>query len=106
MWQAQTLVPDVAASDGSGRIGAELATNAVMRHTRARSPVEALTLARNELLRLAGSVAGGIRKVVFDFSSVASQISGPVAIVAAGSELSRQARYIPCQCSGLPNYSL
>jgi hypothetical protein len=39
--------------------------------------------------RLSGTVLGGLGQIVTNFGAMSSQLSGPVAIVAAGSEVLR-----------------
>jgi len=43
----------------------------------------------SEFNRIAGIVLNGLKSIVTNFSGVAGQISGPVAIVAKGSEIAR-----------------
>jgi len=81
-------VPDVT-GDGRGRIGVQLVPNARIQHTKAGSPGELVAIANAEFGRLAGTVTDGLRRIVTNFTGVAGQISGPVAIVAAGSEIAK-----------------
>jgi hypothetical protein len=43
----------------------------------------------SEFNRISGTVLNGLKSIVTNFSGMASQISGPVAIVAKGSEIAR-----------------
>ena len=54
-------------------------------HSPSASPAFHLSLP----IRLGGLVTGGLVNIVTNFSKVAGQLSGPVAIVAAGSEIAR-----------------
>ena len=46
-------------------------------------------MAGSEFKRISGIVLGGLVSIVTNFAGVANQISGPVAIVAKGSEIAR-----------------
>lgn len=48
-----------------------------------------VSIANSEFYRLLSTVLGGLQSIVTNFLGVASQLSGPVAIVAAGSEIAR-----------------
>ena len=50
---------------------------------------DALDKASGEFVRLGSIVTGGLLSIVTNFSKVAGQLSGPVAIVAAGSEIAK-----------------
>lgn len=81
-------LPDVQ-PDGSGRIGVQIFSNTTIDHIKAKDVPDALNLATTEFNRLAAVVTGGLAQIVSNFSNVAGQLSGPVAIVAAGSEIAR-----------------
>jgi len=90
--EAPPLVIDVvpeAGKDGRGRIGVSLTPNSYINHVRGASPREAFTIAGNEFVRLASTVLTGLKTIVTNFGSVAGQVSGPVAIVAAGADIAR-----------------
>lgn len=55
----------------------------------ASSPQEAATMAASEFKRLLGQVTGGLSQILSNFSKTAENLSGPVAIVAVGSEAAR-----------------
>ncbi|KAG2439937.1 hypothetical protein HXX76_004056 [Chlamydomonas incerta] len=82
------VTPD-AGSDGSGRIGVQLTSNTYIRHTYAQGPGEVLAMTSSEFNRLAGTVLNGLKQIVTNFGAMSGQLSGPVAIVAAGSEVLR-----------------
>lgn len=75
--------------DGTGRIGVQLSTNGYLRHVKASSLAEGWRMASDEFARLASTVTNGLKQIITNFSKVAGQVSGPVAIVAAGSEIAR-----------------
>jgi RIP metalloprotease RseP len=60
-----------------------------VRHTKPDSFLQALTWAWQEFCRLSNSVLSGLKSIVTDFATASQQLSGPVAIVAAGSEIAR-----------------
>jgi len=80
-------VPDVA--NGKGRIGVQLSSNAFINHIKADNPGEVFSIATAEFNRLSGTVFKGLVQIVTNFSKMVGQLSGPVAIVAAGSEIAR-----------------
>ena len=84
-----TVVPS-GAEPGAGRIGVQLAPNAEARYVRADNPVQGAALASFELSRMAGAIAGGLSQLFTNFSQSSNQLAGPVAIVAAGSEIVRR----------------
>eukprot|EP00878_Enallax_costatus_P002424 GHUV01002601.1.p1 GENE.GHUV01002601.1~~GHUV01002601.1.p1 ORF type:complete len:473 (+),score=117.90 GHUV01002601.1:154-1572(+) len=75
--------------DGSGAIGVSLLSHTYIKHTMPSNVADAFTMAGSEFNRLAGSVLSGLKNIVTNFSGMAGQLSGPVAIVAAGSEIAR-----------------
>eukprot|EP00238_Polyblepharides_amylifera_P011041 CAMPEP_0196593580 /NCGR_PEP_ID=MMETSP1081-20130531/76014_1 /TAXON_ID=36882 /ORGANISM="Pyramimonas amylifera, Strain CCMP720" /LENGTH=423 /DNA_ID=CAMNT_0041917599 /DNA_START=282 /DNA_END=1553 /DNA_ORIENTATION=+ len=83
-----TVVPDIA-SDGGGRIGVSLATNTNMIREKPGSVGEAVGMTAKEYGRLQDQVTGGLKQIFSNFSSTASQMSGPIAIVAVGAEVAR-----------------
>ncbi|GLC37361.1 hypothetical protein PLESTB_001595500 [Pleodorina starrii] len=80
--------PD-AGSDGQGRIGVQLTSNTYIMHTYPTSTPEVLAMTQSEFNRLAGTVFSGLKQIVTNFAAMSGQLSGPVAIVAAGSEVVR-----------------
>ena len=81
-------VPDQT-SDGYGRIGVQIYSNISVDHEKAASVADAFDKASGEFKRLGGLVTGGLVNIATNFSQVAGQLSGPVAIVAAGSEIAK-----------------
>ncbi|KAI8467700.1 MAG: intramembrane metalloprotease [Monoraphidium minutum] len=75
--------------DGKGAIGISLYTNSYIKHTKADSVGGAVEIAASEFGRITGIVLGGLRSIFTNFAGVADQLSGPVAIVAKGSEIAR-----------------
>jgi membrane-associated protease RseP (regulator of RpoE activity) len=73
----------------SSQIGVSLVANTFVRHTKPDSFLQALAWAWQEFCRLGGSVLSGLKSIVTDFATASQQLSGPVAIVAAGSEIAR-----------------
>lgn len=82
------IVPEPS-PEGTGRIGVQLSANVQIERQVAKSTPEALALASKEFSRLCNTVTGGIARAFSNFNTVANQLSGPVAIVAAGSEIAR-----------------
>ncbi|GIL77034.1 hypothetical protein Vretifemale_6605 [Volvox reticuliferus] len=80
--------PDVG-TDGQGRIGVQLTSNTYILHTYPKSATEVLTMTQSEFNRLSGTVFNGLKQIVTNFTAMSGQLSGPVAIVAAGSEVLR-----------------
>jgi RIP metalloprotease RseP len=75
--------------DGSGRIGVSLGPNAKVERTKASSVGQAFALATKDFLALSGTIARGLGQIVSNFQEVAGNVSGPVAILAVGSEVAR-----------------
>lgn len=78
-----------AGKDGTGAIGVSLLSHTYIKHTKPSSLVDSFAMAGSEFNRLAGSVTTGLKNIVTNFGGMAGQLSGPVAIVAAGSEIAR-----------------
>jgi hypothetical protein len=53
------------------------------------SPTPSLSMTVSEFNRITSTVLNGLKSIITNFSGMASQISGPVAIVAKGSEIAR-----------------
>jgi membrane-associated protease RseP (regulator of RpoE activity) len=75
--------------DGKGAIGVSLFSHTYIKHTKPSSVIDAFRMTGAEFNRLGGSVLKGLKQIVTNFNSMAGQLSGPVAIVAAGSEIAR-----------------
>ncbi|KXZ44718.1 hypothetical protein GPECTOR_63g44 [Gonium pectorale] len=78
-----------AGADGQGRLGVQLSSNTYIKHTYAANAGEVLAMTQSEFNRLAGTVFGGLQQIITNFGAMSGQLSGPVAIVAAGSEVVR-----------------
>eukprot|EP00890_Picochlorum_soloecismus_P002105 jgi/Picsp_1/2896/NSC_01121-R1_protein len=75
--------------DGSGRIGVALAPNVKLNKVKADGPVEAIALGFKEFLALGRTVSNGLYQFVTNFQESSKNVSGPVAILAVGSEVAR-----------------
>lgn len=78
-----------AGRDGRGAIGVSLLSHTFISHTKPDGLLDAGRMAVGEFSRLAGTVLNGLKQLVTNFGQMAGQLSGPVAIVAAGSEIAR-----------------
>lgn len=85
----QLKAAPAAGKDGKGAIGVSLLSHTYIKHTKPSSLGEAASMTVAEFNRLGGSVLNGLKQIVTNFSGMAGQVSGPVAIVAAGSEIAR-----------------
>ncbi|KAL3143480.1 hypothetical protein ABBQ38_002288 [Trebouxia sp. C0009 RCD-2024] len=77
------------APDGTGRIGVQLAANAQVTRKISKDPLEAIQLAAGQFGKLTKTIVTGLQQIVTNFSKTAEGVSGPVAIVAVGSEIAR-----------------
>eukprot|EP00271_Cylindrocystis_brebissonii_P008345 TRINITY_DN224_c0_g2_i1.p1 TRINITY_DN224_c0_g2~~TRINITY_DN224_c0_g2_i1.p1 ORF type:complete len:626 (-),score=78.98 TRINITY_DN224_c0_g2_i1:162-2039(-) len=82
------LVPG-STRDGSGQIGVQLSPNVQTTRQRAANLAEATVIASREFVFLLTTVVDGLSQIFSNFSQTASQVSGPVAIVAVGAEVAR-----------------
>jgi RIP metalloprotease RseP len=78
-----------AGRDGRGAIGVSLLSHTYIKHTMPASLGDAVAMTGAEFTRLGGTVLNGLKQIITNFGSMAGQLSGPVAIVAAGSEIAR-----------------
>jgi RIP metalloprotease RseP len=78
-----------AGKDGKGAIGVSLLSHTFIKHTKPTSVADAFAMTGSEFNRLGSTVLNGLKQIVTNFNSMAGQLSGPVAIVAAGSEIAR-----------------
>ncbi|KAF8062708.1 hypothetical protein HT031_004037 [Scenedesmus sp. PABB004] len=78
-----------AGRDGRGAIGVSLFSHTFIKHTLPASLPDAAGMAGAEFARLGSTVLGGLASIVTNFGAASAQLSGPVAIVAAGSEIAR-----------------
>ena len=72
--------------DGTGRLGVSLAPNVTLHTRKATSFSEQVMLGTKEFGYLLGNVCGGLWQFVTNFQETSKNVSGPVAILAAGSE--------------------
>jgi membrane-associated protease RseP (regulator of RpoE activity) len=82
------VVPDKAL-DGSGHIGVQLSANGRPHKVKADNLADATVKATKEFSRLLATVLDGLWQVFFNFAQTADKLSGPVAIVAVGAEVTR-----------------
>ena len=75
--------------DGSGRIGVSLGLNMKVDKIKADDIGSALRLGATDFKSLFGTVVGGLGQFVNNFKQTAERVSGPVAILAVGSEVAR-----------------
>ncbi|KAH9317770.1 hypothetical protein KI387_019539 [Taxus chinensis] len=97
------VTPDVK-SDGSGKIGVQLAPNSKIVRVKARDMGEGFVRAGEEFWRILGIVVEGLKQVFLNFSERASDVSGPVGIVAVGAEAARSSNLF--QYAALVNLNL
>ncbi|KAI3430446.1 hypothetical protein D9Q98_005041 [Chlorella vulgaris] len=83
------VTPTPSGSDGSGRIGITLAANAKIVKKKGGDVVATVALAADEFVKLTGTVVGGLYQFITNFSNTVDNVSGPVAILAAGAEVAR-----------------
>jgi membrane-associated protease RseP (regulator of RpoE activity) len=75
--------------DGTGRIGVSLGANVTVERKKASDIGSALSLGAQDFNRLLGTVVKGLSQFVSNFQQTAERVSGPVAILAVGSEVAR-----------------
>lgn len=75
--------------DGTGRIGVSLGANVKITRVKADSVGSALSMGADDFNKLAGTVLKGLSQFVSNFKETAERVSGPVAILAVGSEVAR-----------------
>eukprot|EP00879_Flechtneria_rotunda_P010415 GHRR01010891.1.p2 GENE.GHRR01010891.1~~GHRR01010891.1.p2 ORF type:complete len:200 (+),score=72.33 GHRR01010891.1:1504-2103(+) len=87
----QLEIPAVPApgKDGKGAIQVSLFSHTYISHEKPATVGQALGLTWSEFKRLGGTVVNSLKQIVTNFSNTAGQLSGPVAIVAAGSAIAR-----------------
>lgn len=78
-----------AGRDGKGAIGVSLLSHTFIKHTRPANLADAFAMTGAEFNRLGSTVLNGLKQIFTNFGSMSGQLSGPVAIVAAGSEIAR-----------------
>lgn len=100
------VTPVPSGADGSGRIGIQLAANADIMKRTGEGPVQTVALAADEFLTLTGTVLKGLYLFVTNFSSTVENVSGPVAILAAGAEVARSSTSGLYQFAALININL
>ncbi|MBE9076474.1 RIP metalloprotease RseP [Romeria aff. gracilis LEGE 07310] len=81
-----TVVPE-AGPDGNAVIGVQLQPNGTVTYRRAKNPIEVLTMAAQEFQGMLERTIQGFATLLTNFSSMASQVAGPVKIVEQGAGL-------------------
>jgi membrane-associated protease RseP (regulator of RpoE activity) len=76
-------------NDGKGQIGVKLAPNGKVVRKRVNNIVDVFTTAAEEYQRVAVLTVQGFGQLISNFGETASQVSGPVAIVAIGADIAR-----------------
>ena len=85
------LVRTDVSEDGSGRIGVQLSQNGTYQRLKGGTYGEAVGLTCKEVGRLTASVFNGLGSVFTNFGENKGALSGPIAILAVGSQVSTQA---------------
>jgi RIP metalloprotease RseP len=85
----QLLATPTAGRDGKGAIGVSLQSHTCIKHTKPANLADSFAMTGAEFNRLGSTVLNGLKQIFTNFGSMAGQLSGPVAIVAAGSEIAR-----------------
>jgi membrane-associated protease RseP (regulator of RpoE activity) len=88
--QTLTLALTPSAVDGHGRVGAQLQPSGTEIFRRPRGLLEPLSQASGEMAALTLRTVEGFVSLITHFSETASQVSGPVKIVAMGASLAQQ----------------
>lgn len=86
---ALSVIPKADAPDGGGRIGVSLQANASFDKIKAKNPLAAVQIGAKQCWELTGRVATGLSQFITNFKQTASQVSGPVKILAVGAEVAR-----------------
>lgn len=76
-------------SDGTGRIGVQLAPNVKISKVKPRDLPEAFRFSGREFWGLTFNVLESLKQTFLNFSQSASKVSGPVAIIAVGAEVAK-----------------
>jgi membrane-associated protease RseP (regulator of RpoE activity) len=83
---AVTLTPEIA-DDGNARIGVQLLPNGKLDYRPANNPFEVLGLAARSFQEMFVRTVQGFVMLISNFTQMASQVAGPVGIVAQGANL-------------------
>ena len=83
-----TIHPKIG-EDGLPKIGVQLAPNGVFAFHKASNPSQLLTQANQEFERIGKMTVLGFGHLLSNFQEAATQLSGPVAIVAMGSDIAK-----------------
>jgi RIP metalloprotease RseP len=84
-----SAVPVPQGAAGTGAIGVSLLSHTFIKHTMPADLAQSVKMTGAEFNRLSSTVLNGLKQIFTNFGSMAGQLSGPVAIVAAGSEIAR-----------------
>ncbi|CAA7054104.1 unnamed protein product [Microthlaspi erraticum] len=75
--------------DGTGKIGVQLSPNVRFSKVKPKNVTEAFGFVGREFLGLSYNVLDSLKQTFLNFSQTASQVAGPVAIIAVGAEVAR-----------------
>ncbi|CAM8985380.1 unnamed protein product [Rhodiola kirilowii] len=75
--------------DGTGRIGVQLSPNFKISKVKPKNVVEMFNFVNKEFWGLTFNVVNGLRQTFANFSQQASNVSGPVAIIAVGAQVAK-----------------
>lgn len=84
------LIPDETPKTLEGRVGTRLEANSMLYKKLAKNPSDSIALASREFGRLFSLVGKSLTGLVTNFSQSKDQVSGPLAIIAVGSEVVRK----------------
>lgn len=83
-----SITPDLSA-DGTGRIGVQLSPNLKISKVKPKDILEAVNYSGREFVGLTSSIVESLKQTFLNFSQSASNVSGPVAIIAVGAEVAK-----------------
>ena len=92
--------------DGTGRVGIQLVANAEKQMVRASGILDGAGMASKETVKLTKAVLGGFQNLLFNFQQNVDKLSGPVAIIANGSQYTRNNLYDILQFMVIININL
>jgi membrane-associated protease RseP (regulator of RpoE activity) len=92
--------------DGTGRVGIQLVASAEREMVKASGALEGASMASKETLKLTKAVLGGFQNLLFNFQQNVDKLSGPVAIIANGSQYTRNNLYDILQFMVIININL
>ncbi|KAJ4914939.1 hypothetical protein Rs2_00489 [Raphanus sativus] len=75
--------------DGTGRLGVQLSPNVRFSKVKPKNVTETFSFVGREFFGLSYNVLDSLKKTFLNFSQTASQVAGPVAIIAVGAEVAK-----------------